>query len=365
VIRKLLLALVVPLLLLCIAEVALRLSGRPHGRFAGTQHRLGLWPPNASQQLRFGPVAYRVEANSQGFRGPELRKASDPPLLRIAAIGDSMTDGFFVENDATYPSLLQQTLQRRGVDAEVVNASRGGGSIDLFFRRLQTLVVPLEPQVVIVSFVTNDLHELGKPRELRGPAALGSAFVTRTALGEALMELQLWLRSAASASGPDRGALLELQGAARYEIPGGERYIENAQDFRRRFQKVDGLLLNDPLPPELADRLEHEYFPALERFAALCERHGIDLLYLFFPAYPQIYLQGAPTAIQDRLAARSRELGIAFLDLTPAFQAARQAGPMHLAPLDYHLNPRGNRLVAEAVADALSLHGFLPSQEAR
>jgi lysophospholipase L1-like esterase len=358
-IRKLLLAVTVPVALLLLFEAALRLTGRPHGTFTGTEQRLGLWEPNTSRELRFGPIPYRVEANSKGFRGPELRAASEPAAFRIAAIGDSMTDGFFVDNEATYPSFLQQSLHRRGFDAEVVNAARGGGSIDLFLQRLEELVLPLEPQIVIASFVTNDLHELGGVSAARGPLAeLGSAFVTRSALGEALMDLQLELRGARPASDDARYAGLELSGAARYRIPGGERYAENAQEFVQRYRRFDSQLLADPLPSELQRLLEDEYFPLLAQFHELCAERDIGFLFVYFPAYPQIYLSGAPSAIQDQLAERSRELGIPFLDLTPAMRADSE--PLHLAPLDYHLNPRGNRVVAEAVAAALIEHGLLP-----
>lgn len=361
-IRKLLMAVAIPAALLLLSETALRLIGRPRGSFAGTEYSAALWEPNASLELRFGPIAYRVKANSQGFRGPELRPASDPPSFRIAAIGDSMTDGFFVDDDATYPSFLQDSLVRRGLDAEVVNAARGGGSIDIFLRRLEDQVLPLEPQIAIVSFVTNDLRELGRSAAAAGGGLTGlaSAFVTRSALGEALMELQLWLRGAQPQPEDMQYAGIELTGAARYRIPGGERYAENAQIFLQRFRSYDTLLLSDPLPHELQARLDGVYFPLLARFHALCIEHDIGLLYVYFPAYPQIYLSGAPSAIQDRLAERSREMGIPFLDLTQAMVAASAEGPLHLAPLDYHLNPRGNRVVAEAIAAALIEHGLLP-----
>ena len=359
-IRKLLLAIVAPLALLILCEGALRLLGRPHGSFAGTEYSVGLWGPNQSLDLRFGPIRYRVETNSLGLRGPELRPVDDPALWRIAAVGDSMTDGFFVDDDATYPSLLQATLKRRGVDAEVLNLARGGGSIDLFLERLERYGAQLAPRIVIVSFVTNDLHELQASVAEPGLATrLGSALVTRSALGELLMEAQLRLRGTDERDEVVLFEGLELSGDARYRVPGAGRHAQNAADFLRRFHKVDGELLVDPLPPDVLDRLEAEYLPRLERFRDRCSAMGAALLFVYFPAYPQLYLAGAPTAIQDRLEEATRDLGIPFLDLSDSLRRAGAKQPIHLAPLDYHLNPRGNRAVAEAIADALIFEALL------
>ena len=43
--------------------------------------------------------------------------------------------------------------------------------------------------------------------------------------------------------------------------------------------------------------------------------------------------------------------GVPVLDVLPDLRAAE--GPITLAPVDYHLNPEGNRVLAEAVADGV------------
>jgi len=62
--------------------------------------------------------------------------------------------------------------------------------------------------------------------------------------------------------------------------------------------------------------------------------------------------------MSDRLAAESESLGIAYLDVTPAFRRERHR-VLHLAPLDYHTNPAGYRLFAESVAEFLEGSGLL------
>lgn len=363
-IRKLAMGVAVAALLLLLFEGALRLAGRPHGTYSGTYGvSVDLWPPNYSKEMRWGPIPYRVESNSQGFRGPELRSVDDPAEVRIVAIGDSMTDGFFVDNDDTYPSQLARILRERGVDAEVINAARGGGSIHLFNERLRRIVLGLAPQVVIVSFVTNDLTGIAV-----GPTAgridwleaLGGAFVTRTGIGEVLMEAQLRLLGDDPVGTEELLRGLELAGDARYRIPGGKRYAENSRRFLRRYRKSDGPVLVSQLSSDVLTLLE-DYLEELERFRSRCAENGITPLYVYFPAYPQIYLSGAPTTIQDLLAERAAEIDLPFLDLTAALRREGAHAPLHLAPLDFHLNPRGNEVVAEAIAAALIDWGLLES----
>lgn len=96
--------------------------------------------------------------NSEGFVGPELREPS-PQLWRIAAVGDSCTfgDGTL---EGTYPAQLQHLLDTR-VEGErvyeVVNAGIEGLDSELALRRLRSLVLPLEPEVVSIYIGWNDL----------------------------------------------------------------------------------------------------------------------------------------------------------------------------------------------------------------
>ncbi len=89
-----------------------------------------LYPPSATLPMRWGAIPYEVRTNALGFRGDELALVAPSGRVRILALGDSVTDGFFADNDATYPAQLQRFLRERGRDVEVINGARGGGSID-------------------------------------------------------------------------------------------------------------------------------------------------------------------------------------------------------------------------------------------
>ena len=44
---------------------------------------------------------------------------------------------------------------------------------------------------------------------------------------------------------------------------------------------------------------------------------------------------------------------VPFLDLTEALRTKGKAQVLHLAPIDFHLNPAGNEVMAEAIAQFL------------
>ena len=58
---------------------------------------------------------FSVSTNSQGFRGPEIKKTKSG--LRILCLGDSVTFGWGVAQEESYPALLASSL-----GAEVINA---------------------------------------------------------------------------------------------------------------------------------------------------------------------------------------------------------------------------------------------------
>jgi lysophospholipase L1-like esterase len=353
------------LVLLALLEVAARLlAGAPHGIFRGfLPGAEGLYPPNATIEMIWGPIPYRVSTNSLGFRGPELAETRAPDAVRIAAIGDSVTDGFFVDDDATYPHYLRQELAGRGLAVEVINAARGSGSIDKSLAILKEAVLPLEPDVVLLTVVTNDISDLrgrsdlqvASARLARGRAPLSLRLITATALGELAYDLYLRVVSEPYRQRRER----ESTGAARYEIPGGASFRRNVRIFDKRYAETDVLVLEEPLRPGTEALLER-YRLGLDHFLVLCAERGVTVGLVYFPAYPEVYGSARATRLREMLAKRAAERGAGFLDLTSVFRGEGESRVLHLAPVDFHPNPAGNALMAEAVARFL-VESLLPS----
>jgi lysophospholipase L1-like esterase len=355
-------------------EVSVRLAtGRPKGTFAGWFPEVrGLYPRNA-RILMPGPVPWVVETNRWGFRGPDIAVEKSPGVSRIAMIGDSVTDGFCVDNDATFPAMVGQTLARKGVRAEVINTASGGASIDIELAVLRGVVSRFSPDIAVLTFVTNDVNALsdvgdeqlyGSSLERRSARnSLVRMGVVGTALGEWTFETYLRKVAPGYAAHPAPSAASPLP-AERYYVEGGSDFSTNSRLFLERFRTGDAMILGEVLPESMEIQLRR-YLKAWDLFMDHARARGMRPVFVYFPAYPQVYDRDAPTTIRDRLRAHSANRDVPFLDLTTALQA-QEAAILHLAPADYHLNPEGNRVIGEALADFLVERGLVrTSAEAR
>jgi len=80
------------------------------------------WTPD----LREG-VPYHERSNSLGYRGPVYSEVPGKDVLRIAVIGDSISEGFAIENYSDiFPSVLEQALRSNAIQAEVMNFGVNG-----------------------------------------------------------------------------------------------------------------------------------------------------------------------------------------------------------------------------------------------
>ena len=91
---------------------------------------------------------YRLRTNSQRLRGPELQPKQDG-RTRIIALGDSVTHGWGVSEDESYPSVLQVLLQQRGHTVEVVNAGVPANPVSVMHRWCTSVAPSLQPDIVL------------------------------------------------------------------------------------------------------------------------------------------------------------------------------------------------------------------------
>jgi acyl-CoA thioesterase-1 len=85
--------------------------------------------------------------------------AAPPPGVQsrrvIVAFGDSLTAGFGVPADQTYPARLGERLKREGYDYRVVNAGVSGDTTAGGVRRVDW-ALRLKPEIVILELGVND-----------------------------------------------------------------------------------------------------------------------------------------------------------------------------------------------------------------
>jgi acyl-CoA thioesterase-1 len=82
----------------------------------------------------------------------------------IVAIGDSMTAGYGVASEFSYPAQLERELKKRGYDYRVINQGVTGSTTIQALSRLNRALAA-QPDIVIIQLGGNDASQ-GIPRDL-------------------------------------------------------------------------------------------------------------------------------------------------------------------------------------------------------
>jgi lysophospholipase L1-like esterase len=103
---------------------------------------------------------WSVHTNERGFRSPEFADRPAPGVTRVVVLGDSSTFGWGVEHFEAYPARLRGALAERLAVAperiEVINLGVPGYSSFQGLVLLERVALPLEPDLVVWSYLSND-----------------------------------------------------------------------------------------------------------------------------------------------------------------------------------------------------------------
>ncbi len=147
-------------LLLSLTEMALRplRIETPKTTIFVRDSELG-WKLRANAEDLWGKR--KVKINGKGLRGPELDYEKPSNIVRILYLGDSVTFGYLLDShEQTFPYLTETILETRtGKEIETINAGVGGYSPWQEYIYLSKEGIKYKPDLVIVSFVLNDVTE--------------------------------------------------------------------------------------------------------------------------------------------------------------------------------------------------------------
>jgi acyl-CoA thioesterase-1 len=82
-------------------------------------------------------------------------RAAEPPR-RIVILGDSITAGYNLEPEESYPALLQEKIKAAGLGYEVINAGLSGDTTAGGLRRLDWVLGEGAPDVLVIALGGND-----------------------------------------------------------------------------------------------------------------------------------------------------------------------------------------------------------------
>jgi lysophospholipase L1-like esterase len=109
----------------------------------------------------------KVDINSKGMRDFEYAYEKPPGTFRILVLGDSVTFGWGVPMEDTYPKMLEKELNARGggVHYQVLNAGTGnyGTREEAVFLREEGL--KYSPDMIILAFFVNDAEMIAPVRQ--------------------------------------------------------------------------------------------------------------------------------------------------------------------------------------------------------
>ena len=332
----------------------------------GESHRREQINPLLGWNYRAGFEKGGDRINAQGARSLRTYEDEPPPdVLRIAAFGDSFVYGNEVDTREAWPARMEALFP----NVEVLNYGVGGFGLDQAFLRYHQDGHTLDPRVVIVGFVADDLRRLvnvyrrfiadnesplAKPRFVLGdngaltliPAPLPNRAAYERVLADpssvrALGQHDQWYEPAVY-DNPLYDYLATVRLASTVWIRLDNRYLDSDRIV------ADGVFNRN----SEAYRLQVAIF---ERFARDITQAGARPHIVLFPDRSSLAaeLDGLPP-VYAPLAEDLERLGIPYSDLSPDFrEAVRTGGVDALFRPGGHYSPAGNDVAAKAIGRAL------------
>jgi lysophospholipase L1-like esterase len=269
-----------------------------------------------------------VAISSQGLRDREYDAAHPPNTTRIVVLGDSVTFGPGVLAEETFSKQLEHRLNGLGDGRryEVINTGVIGYNTIQERARLERVGLQFQPDVVVLTFVVNDLLDTF------------SIFDHQYEPGGALAPLKKWLRR--------NSRLYRFYQNVSWRLEGELRRDPNQPDQPRDRQRV----------------LERE--AEIGRIARISRDNGAKFLLVLYPdnlanlEAPDA--SGRQVTVRDELVGFAARNGLPILDLTEALGDVRdpRARVMRLRE-DPHPSPTGHRAIADALLSSLQEAGLL------
>lgn len=123
--------------------------------------------PDTVVEDHYGP-GRTITINHDGVRGLEnYISTSRHDRFRTICLGDSFTLGYGVDDQNTFPQMLERTA---GDSLQIVNMGQGGYSVGQSYLWLKRLLGRIEPDAVVCIFIVEDFRRLTVDRTVNGYA---------------------------------------------------------------------------------------------------------------------------------------------------------------------------------------------------
>lgn len=263
--------------------------------------------------LKYHSSGFRT--NKEGNRGGEMVSPKPKGIFRVVFLGDSVTFGYFVEENETFVKVTESLLQgKKGKSrAEAVNAGVSGLSVGEILAHLKKRALAWEPDLVVWVFYSNDLT--GSDDDVIFPARnlRALSFLGKFATGRFLERLIFSLRLAADLE-------IDRHDPANIRVEASWRMLASG----------------------------------LSEAGLLLRQKDIPFLVVCLPCGLQIDKPWTAAQYQRRLEKTCEGLSIPFLDMLPILASEGNIKTFYFPGDPIHLNAKGHRSVGKAVADFIS-----------
>ncbi len=300
-----------------------------------------------------------IHINSAGFRDKEHTREKAPGVVRIAAIGDSITYGSGVEYRDVYHQALETSLNQKNSHYEVLAFNQGATSTDWAVKTYIETARGYRPDIVLLGFCLNDFEDYEAKNSSESKTLRRKAY-------DLLADLHQYLR---------------VESHLYFFIFERSRRFLYQHVIDRTVRTQDSWTPMSPFSPQHEAIFKRELTSTVGQIAKLndaVKADGARLLVVIFPFEMQITPQlnalyaseykitGLESAMQGEaqaaLTAVLRDKSIETLDLLPVFRAAAEKAPAQQlyfremgGMLDWaHPNAVGHRLAAQAIFDRLN-----------
>jgi lysophospholipase L1-like esterase len=299
-------------------------------------------PPDTTQFAHDATLGWAPVPGSSGtmlgkplsFSGVGTRahnnQAPKPTGPLIVAFGDSMTEGYAVGDDETWPAALERLTR-----GPVLNAGVRGYGLDQMVLRAERLVPELKPSTVILAFIADDISRTAlSVRDFRSkpyfmPNGEGLSLRNVPVPEAGFPPAMAWLRNLLGHSHLFDRIVTRLGLRAYW----AGREIGTGAD-----------------PFVVSCRL-------MDRLAALAKLEGVRALVVALPEQGVFFDEKAAAGQREALTlvlACAARAGLATLDTTPAFRRENVGRDIDAWYTMMHFTGRGADLAAREIAAVLS-----------
>jgi lysophospholipase L1-like esterase len=289
-----------------------------------------------------------VRINGKGLRGPEVDYAKSPGITRILYLGDSVTFGDGLPRDKqSFPYLVEPLLESSlGRGIETINAGVGGYSPWQEYAYLASEGIRYAPDLIVVSFVLNDVTEKFALRRFGGDS---EGWQLQNAVSGKLEKL---LKGSSIAY-----FVRQVMARSRF----GDDVQEGAK--KQESLEVEDLALH-PDRPQVRKAWEIT-LRELDDIFEYGRARGIPVVLVVFPFVFQFddpVRYSVPQQIVTRHAAAR---GVPVIDLLPPLADLVERGtkPQDLFLDEDHPSEQGCRIVAQILADHFVRQGLAAGAE--